>query len=109
MDKRVCIFQAANAIEANVVKGLLLGEGIDTTLQGEHLTGAMGELPPTDLTIGVWISQIKSAPAQTIINQYVEAQKAANNSANDWVCASCGEKNSSNFEICWQCQTDPNE
>ena len=107
-DDQVCIFNAANAIEANVIKGLLEGEGITVTLQGEHLSGAIGELPPTDLTIGLWIAKLKQPQAVTVIEQYLAAQKAKTTQG-DWFCRRCGEQNSASFEICWQCQYDPHE
>ncbi|MFT5162676.1 MAG: hypothetical protein ACI9FJ_001253 [Alteromonadaceae bacterium] len=109
VDSRVCVFEAENAIEANVIKGLLTGEGIDVLLKGEHLSGAMGELPPTDLTIGVWIYQIKLAAATPLIDDYVRCQKSTADSTSDWICTGCGESNSANFEICWQCQRDSDE
>lgn len=108
MTDNVCLFQAANSIEANVIKGLLNGEGIEVVLQGEHLTGAMGELPPMDLTIAVWVHKLKFDVATTIVEHYQACQKSDGKGV-DWVCNNCGETNSDNFEICWQCQFDPSE
>ncbi|MFT4925381.1 MAG: hypothetical protein ACI8WB_001474 [Phenylobacterium sp.] len=100
-----CIFKAGNIIEANVVKGLLQGEGIDVQLKGEHLMGALGELPPTDICVEVLVETIKLDAATVIIADYIASQK--NTDMSDWTCDSCGEQNSHNFEICWQCQREP--
>jgi hypothetical protein len=105
----ICIYPAENLVEANLVKGLLTGEGIDVELKGDHLTGAMGELPPTELTVGVLISSDKKAQGQAIIDHYISCRKSADDRASDWTCADCGEINHAQFEICWQCQRDPNE
>ena len=105
----ICIYQANDAIEANLVKGLLVGEGIDTHLQGEHLAGAMGELPPTDIAVKVMIAKRHEKQGLVIINQYLKNRRASHDSATDWTCSQCGEVNHSQFEICWQCQKDANE
>jgi hypothetical protein len=105
----ISIYNAGSLLEANVVKGLLIGEGIDVQLQGEHLIGAIGELPPTDVAIGVMIHSYRHADGKVIVDQYLENQKAAQNSTNDWYCHGCGETNSAQFEICWNCQRDPND
>ena len=105
MTDSICIFKAGNVIEANVVKGLLQGEGIDVQLKGEHLMGALGELPPTDVCVDVLVEAIKQDAAALIIADYQAGQKSTK--TGDWTCESCGEQNSHNFEICWQCQREP--
>lgn len=39
------VFEAANNIEAHILLGLLRSEGIDGRIEGEYLTGGIGELP----------------------------------------------------------------
>lgn len=39
------LYEAANAIEAHMLQGVLHQEGIATTVQGAWLQGAVGELP----------------------------------------------------------------
>lgn len=102
----ICIYRAENAIEAHMVKGLLEGEGIDTSLQGELLSGGVGELPPTDVTVDIFVFTYAENQAKSIINQYLSQKKT---DLPDWLCRHCGETNSSQFEICWQCQKEPDE
>lgn len=103
---RVCVYRAANAIEAHIVKGLLEGEGIETQVTGEHLSGGVGELPPTDVTVDIYVYPLAQDNAKSVIDQYLASRKI---DLPDWVCCHCGETNSGHFEICWQCQKEPNE
>ncbi|MET0350963.1 MAG: DUF2007 domain-containing protein [Rhizobacter sp.] len=43
------LFEAASAVEAHMVRDLLRQEGIAAFIHGEHLQGAMGELPAAGL------------------------------------------------------------
>ncbi len=43
------IYRAENIIDAHLVKGALACEGIEAYVSGEHLTGAIGELPVWNL------------------------------------------------------------
>ena len=39
------LYEASNAIEANLLKGLLETEGIEVFIRGEYLQGGIGDLP----------------------------------------------------------------
>lgn len=39
------VYEAENVIDAHLVKGMLENDGIPAYVRGEHLTGALGELP----------------------------------------------------------------
>ena len=43
------ILHAQDLIEAQLIKNLLLSEGIESMILGEFLQGAIGELPPSGL------------------------------------------------------------
>ncbi len=43
------VLHAHHSVEANLVKGLLESEGIDSLVLGEYLQGAVGELPALGL------------------------------------------------------------
>lgn len=103
---RVCIYRAADAIEGHMVKGLLEGEGLDVEVRGEHLSGALGELPPTDLTVDIYVFPLAESRAKVLVEQYLAHKKSV---LPDWICRHCGESNSGHFEICWQCQKEPDE
>ncbi len=43
------VYRAENIIDANLVKAALAGAGIPAFVAGEYLTGAIGQLPVSDL------------------------------------------------------------
>ncbi len=103
---RICIYHAENAIEAHLLEGLLKGEGIDVELRGELLGGALGELPPTELSVDLWVYNIKRAAAEQVVHHYLSAKKQT---LPQWLCRHCGEYNEGQFEICWHCQKESDE
>lgn len=101
MKDHTLIYQAANSIQAHCIKGMLEQTGIEVTLTGEALQGAVGELPATGLTIDLYIHPAQMPRAEKLISMYENA------SPTQWRCTNCHEINESTFEICWQCSHDP--
>ena len=67
------VYEPENLIEAHLVKGLLAQAGIDAFVQGEYLSGAIGELPAMGL-IAVMVADEDVAAARAVI---VDWQNAA--------------------------------
>jgi hypothetical protein len=44
-----CVYEASNVLEAHVIQGLLEQHRISSFIEGEHLIGAVGELPASQL------------------------------------------------------------
>ncbi|WP_404341144.1 putative signal transducing protein [Pseudoalteromonas mariniglutinosa] len=101
----VNIYDAANAMEANIIKGLLMNAGIQCDLQGEILQGALGEIPFDQGAVAVRVYAIKERQAREILVNYQQVQQ----STPDWVCPKCRELNGSTFEFCWSCRTVKND
>ena len=59
------IYRAENIIDANLVKGVLATEGIPAFVSGEHLIGAVGELPVCNL-VSVMVADCDIERATTI-------------------------------------------
>ncbi len=59
------IYRAASIIDANLVKAALDHEGIPAFVNGEYLTGGMGQLPMSDL-INVMVADLDVERAQPI-------------------------------------------
>ena len=56
------IYQAENAIDANLLKGLLEQDGIMAFVSGEYLQGGVGELPMGGLiTVSVTETELEAA------------------------------------------------
>lgn len=99
------VYSAADAIEANIVKGLLLNSSIECQLLGESLQGAVGEIPLDQTQVRVQVFAIKERQARQILVNYAQVKQ----SAPDWVCPNCNEHNGPTFEICWSCRALQND
>ena len=87
---------------ASNIQNLIESEQIKTFIKNEFAQGAVGE-----------ISAIGSWPELWVVDddhheRAVEIVKLSqlNNTAIDWVCGNCSEKNDPSFEICWNCQRE---
>lgn len=95
------VYQAASLLDAQLVQDALNDSGIDATINGAYLSGAIGELP-ADATPSVWvIDDGDVARARTIINELLDDTGSGSDS--DWTCADCGEMSSASFRLCWKC------
>jgi hypothetical protein len=63
------IYQAANIIEASIIKGLLEQGGIQASINGYYLQGGVGELPASG-TVSVWVDDLQIIQAQQLIADY---------------------------------------
>lgn len=63
------VYEAANTIEANLLKGLLEQEGIETFVNGEYLVGGIGELPVSGI-VNLSVEEDDMAKALKIIEAY---------------------------------------
>jgi hypothetical protein len=63
------VYEAENVIDAHLVKGLLENAQIPAYVRGEHLTGAMGELPVMGL-IAVCVSEIDLPTAERVVSEW---------------------------------------
>jgi len=50
------VYRAANVVDAQLVVDELRAGGMQARVTGTYLSGAIGELPPTEV-IGVWLEQ----------------------------------------------------
>ncbi len=94
------IYRAANTVEAQLIVDELSAGGMSARVTGSYLSGAIGELPPTEV-IGVWLDEPQhEARARALIDEFEAIRRAPEN---DWFCRECGEKMGSEFGACWQC------
>lgn len=96
---KVCVYMAANAIEGNLIRGLLESDGIAVELRGEHLVAYPG-VPRVSET-RVYVASHQQQAARVLI----EAYERRNAEQRQWRCEGCGESNTAAFEICWQCRS----
>ena len=90
------VFSSFNLASAHHARNLLEAEGIRAVVKNEMLSSAMGELPPAECQVEVWVSgEADAKRAEEILHR-----KA---SGPDWTCKSCGEALGPQFTQCWRC------
>lgn len=96
------VYRPANLVEAQLVADELEEAGIACEVTGQFLSGAIGELPPTDV-LGVRIrDQELEDRARSVIAQWETTRRRVRD---DWCCQQCGEQVGGAFGACWQCGT----
>lgn len=69
------LYEAASAIEAHMLRDLLRQVGLTAQIQGEHLQGALGELPAAGL-VRLVVDEPDYAAARALIDHWESAQPA---------------------------------
>ncbi len=94
------IYRAANMVEAQLVVDELRAGGMAAHITGSYLSGAIGELPPSDV-IGVWLEESRHRErAREIIEDFESSRQRP---TRDWQCDRCQEWVGREFGACWQC------
>lgn len=94
------VYRAASVVDAQLVSDLLAEAGIVSEVTGHYLSGAIGELPPSDV-VGVRIlNPDDKGRARALIEDWELSRKRVRD---DWFCRQCGERIGGAFGACWQC------
>ncbi|HTM54265.1 MAG TPA: DUF2007 domain-containing protein [Pirellulales bacterium] len=96
----VSVYEAENVTEAHLVKNLLVDEGIEAVVSGEH--------DPFSIPITaseVFVKRADEARAREIITTYDEEQERRADRP-DWVCPACGATVVGAFDQCDACGAD---
>ena len=99
-DTRICVYQAPDPIEGNLIRGLLESAGIDVELRGELLSGAYPGVPRVSET-RLFVRPHQRDAARRVVKDYEKRHAQQRH----WTCERCGEANTAAFETCWQCQS----
>ena len=93
------LYQAQDRFEAQLLKDYLADWHIDTVMQGDYLSGGVGDLPAMQFPV-LWVLEARDLPrARELIEQFQAQQGDRSN----WRCERCGESNEGQFELCWHC------
>ncbi len=98
------LYEAADRIEAQLLKDHLQDEGIAAVILGDYLSGAMGELP-ANIYPEVWVLNVKEfTTAEQVLLEFTKSY-IQREQKGDWCCSKCGEIVSAGFDVCWNCAT----
>ena len=93
------VYSTPNAPVAHLVRHALEGEGIAAEVRGETRAAFVGEIPPIETWIEVWVEGADVAAAAPVVRTFTSDAEAAPAS---WDCA-CGEAVEGQFATCWRC------
>ena len=92
------VFSSFNLLAVHHAKNVLETEGIRATVKNEHLSSAMGELPPAECQAELWVLHDDDAPrAERLLRCGPPA------GGDPWRCTECGEISEPQFTQCWNC------
>ena len=97
------LYEAADTIEAQMIKDHLLEQGIPCLLFQDALSGGAGELP-TNIFPVLWLEKDEQYQrARRLVREFLASAPAPQGPA--WICPVCGEEVDPGFELCWNCAT----
>lgn len=92
------LYQAADPLEAEILKDYLAAHGIGVHILDGHAWGGRGDLPANIYPRLALQDERDEARARDLLRQY---ERNAHNPW-QWRCA-CGELSPDNFSVCWAC------
>ena len=101
-DEMILAYRAGSANEAAMLTQALEAAGIKTVRSGGQASMGFGELPAEALLVDLWIPGRQARLARETIEGI---QSKERHTQPEWSCATCGENNEGEFELCWSCQT----
>lgn len=93
------LYTHENRIIVSNIANILEQAGIDIHLKNEFSGAAAGELILHETWLEIWVTEQDFSKASDIV------ENSLNDTGSDWFCSSCGERNPSSFEVCWQCSS----
>jgi hypothetical protein len=92
------VAKASDIVEATLWHDMLLAAGIDASIQRMYLQGSVGEMPPHEAALEIWVAhETQANRARELIAELRRTPQR------QWFCANCKEQIEGGFEQCWQC------
>ena len=98
------IYSARDEIDAQLVKGFLDAQGIESVVQANGLQQILGSIPVTADTLpSIWVRDEDVERATDAIAGFKADAVPAQPVADPWTCPTCGEQIEPQFSECWNC------
>ncbi len=91
------VYSAMTGVPVHNLKNVMEAQGIACEVRGDHLRAAVGEVPPIEAWVELWVEEDRADEARKIIKDGIPDR------GDDWVCAECNETVEANFGQCWNC------
>jgi len=95
------VYAGADRILVGFLKSVLEANGIPCIVRFDHLAGAAGELPPTEVWPELWV--LNDEDERAAKTQIALAIGERTDSLASWACPRCGELIEGQFAACWRC------
>ena len=92
------IYSTPNAPVAHLVRHALEDDGIPATVRGETRAAFVGEIPPIEAWVEVWVEEADIGRAAPIVRTFTSDAATPPS----WECR-CGETLDGAFGTCWSC------
>ena len=97
------IYSSQNRFTVGRIKAVLDNEKIICFVKNEFLSGAMGEIPPIECWLEIWVARDSQYErALKVLEAHLSNEGAT---GPDWTCLRCGETHEHQFSECWNCGT----
>ncbi len=98
------VFSSKDRAAVEIVRRLLLDEGIETTVFNETTSAVLGDVPFFHAEPEVFVLRDEdAAQARVIVEQFVSGQAKDALPTEAWDCPTCGETIDGQFTECWNC------
>jgi hypothetical protein len=91
------VYSSHNLAAVHHARNLLAAEGIASVVRNEFLSSAMGELPPAECQIELWLLNDSDLWRAERALRPAPALQAL------WRCVNCSEQAEPQFTQCWRC------
>ena len=98
------IYSSFDLTATHHARNLLQAEGIRAVVTNELLSSAMGQLPPSECQVELWV--IDDADAERATRILTEGRPPPWPNGGAWRCPRCGEAGEPQFTQCWRCGAD---
>ena len=88
------------------LRNVLEQADIACLIKNEQLSGGLGEIPFLECLPELWV--LRDEQVERALQLLAELQSAAADGP-AWMCAHCGERNESQFGVCWRCGSADND
>ena len=95
----VRVYSTPNTPVAHLVRHALEAEGIDAEVRGETRAAFVGEIPPIECWVEVWVPDDDALASAEAVRGFIDDGP----DAKPWTCPSCGETVEGQFGVCWSC------
>jgi hypothetical protein len=99
------LYEAADRIEAQMLKDFLAGRHIETVITGDYLAGGAGELSALQFPL-LWVVEDRDLEIASMwLQEFLNVRESSAVQKIDWQCGHCGELIEGQFDLCWRCGT----